>query len=147
MELQAANQKLSILQIEHNRLQKSLRKSRAVLENFESQGLDDRQRHLKLEQEHQNDRQRVVELESMLQMARQGITRLEQELNMSRRNEMKALEDARITQLKTNSSPRDTFSGSAKEVITSTTVRYLASKLQFSCLFYFPQKSLLLDMN
>lgn len=125
MELQAANQKLSILQIEHNRLQTSLSKSRTVRKNVDSQGFDDGQRHLKFEQEHQNDRQRVIELESMLRVARQGATLLEQELNTSRRNEMNALEDARIARLKINSSPRDTFSGSAREAITtSTTVRY-----------------------
>lgn len=112
MELQSANQRLSALQ-------ESLSKSRTALENVESQEFsaksEERQRHLRVEQERQNDRRKLFELESMLQAARQSVTRLEQELNASRRNEMNALEDARIARLRANSSPRVTFSSSRKD--------------------------------
>jgi len=116
MELQAANQKLSVLQIEHSRLQSSLADSRSALE---TQGVaaksEERQRLLRTDQERQSDRRKILELDSQVQVARQAATRLEQELSLSRKNEMNALEEARTARIRSHNSPRVTFNSSTKD--------------------------------
>lgn len=121
MELQSANQRLSVLQIEHSRLQSSLADSRTALE---TQGVtaksEERQRLHRADQERQSDRRKILELESQVQVARQAATRLEQELSSSRKNEMNALEEARIARLRSHNSPRVTFNSSTKDGPPST---------------------------